>query len=484
MLRRHFTNQTKKDVFVEDPLVIPDEYVDLGLSVQWATCNLGAENPEDPGYFYSTGNIIGHKLLDTGLFEDDYTFSQEEYQNSDGYTKLYEYTHNNSANPPHNRIYCSIDAVYQNAIAHDPDYATAFSPCIPSIKYWQELIDNTTCTYETLNNIEGLRFTASNGNSIFIPIKYTVASEDFLSTEQSIVGGGLTNTFRGFAVADSNQILWLRYTINADSSVTFEFQGDTDNVLNPFGYIGRPIRPVRRNISLNNCQIVRPGFNYIITDTSSVLCFTPILTQKNITITFKSSQVIDKVYIRDNITSTTGDEYPCTNNIISLTNGDLNINTSIYESTYSNTVDCVRYMFFENITDPVIVSVEDWNYPYYFPKGAFLNKTLQISIYDGNAENYMYRIKYDEIENKILKLKLNQNSIVSLYFGNAPIFANSQTSQEVFYNINIRKKITTTFDQDLVNSWKQHVDEYGFIYVRFHNTAKTCRGNFYVTSNT
>ena len=31
------------------------EYVDLGLSVKWATCNVGAQNPEDYGEYYAWG---------------------------------------------------------------------------------------------------------------------------------------------------------------------------------------------------------------------------------------------------------------------------------------------------------------------------------------------------------------------------------------------------------------------------------------------
>lgn len=31
------------------------EYVDLGLSVKWATCNIGANSPEDYGDYYSWG---------------------------------------------------------------------------------------------------------------------------------------------------------------------------------------------------------------------------------------------------------------------------------------------------------------------------------------------------------------------------------------------------------------------------------------------
>ena len=31
------------------------EYVDLGLSVKWATCNVGAEKPEENGDYYAWG---------------------------------------------------------------------------------------------------------------------------------------------------------------------------------------------------------------------------------------------------------------------------------------------------------------------------------------------------------------------------------------------------------------------------------------------
>ena len=34
------------------------EYVDLGLSVKWATCNVGAQNPEDYGEYYAWGETI------------------------------------------------------------------------------------------------------------------------------------------------------------------------------------------------------------------------------------------------------------------------------------------------------------------------------------------------------------------------------------------------------------------------------------------
>lgn len=36
----------------------PDKFVDMGLSVKWATCNIGATKPEEYGYYFQWGGII------------------------------------------------------------------------------------------------------------------------------------------------------------------------------------------------------------------------------------------------------------------------------------------------------------------------------------------------------------------------------------------------------------------------------------------
>ena len=40
-------------VFAQD--TVQHEYVDLGLSIKWATCNVGADKPEDAGDHYAWG---------------------------------------------------------------------------------------------------------------------------------------------------------------------------------------------------------------------------------------------------------------------------------------------------------------------------------------------------------------------------------------------------------------------------------------------
>ena len=91
------------------------EYVDLGLSMLWASCNVGAENPEEAGI-------------------------------------VCNYTDANAALTEIN-----IDA--------DETYTSS----VPSWSDIKELVSKTTQKAETLNGVAGIRFTASNGNSIFVP---------------------------------------------------------------------------------------------------------------------------------------------------------------------------------------------------------------------------------------------------------------------------------------------------------------------------
>lgn len=61
------------NVEFSDDFPFPDEpgihaghaYVDLGLSVKWATTNVGAENPEDCGHYFAWGEIEREVLSDS-----------------------------------------------------------------------------------------------------------------------------------------------------------------------------------------------------------------------------------------------------------------------------------------------------------------------------------------------------------------------------------------------------------------------------------
>ena len=60
------------------------KYVDLGLSVKWATANIGAVEPQDTGYYFAWGEIEPKELYSwwtyrfhiDGITEDDLVFSK------------------------------------------------------------------------------------------------------------------------------------------------------------------------------------------------------------------------------------------------------------------------------------------------------------------------------------------------------------------------------------------------------------------------
>ena len=108
------------------------EYVDLGLSVKWATCNVGASSPEDYGNYYAWGE----------------TKTKSDYSDSNRVT------------------YSKIggDSRYDAARAN-----WGGSWRIPTKAELEELKDNCTWTWMTQCGKNGYRLTGPNGNSIFLP---------------------------------------------------------------------------------------------------------------------------------------------------------------------------------------------------------------------------------------------------------------------------------------------------------------------------
>jgi hypothetical protein len=106
------------------------EYVDLGLSVLWATTNLGAESPAE------VGSLVGYGQLDVLKYATD----------------IDEYTVNSDI------FGGSNDIVAANELGR--------MPIADEIK---ELIQCTTHAWTTVDGVQGIRFTAKNGKSIFLP---------------------------------------------------------------------------------------------------------------------------------------------------------------------------------------------------------------------------------------------------------------------------------------------------------------------------
>ena len=140
-------SEVKEVVFVEEEAIEDEhEWVDLGLpsGTLWATCNVGANSPEEYGDYFAWGETKPKTKYDSSTyFDSDYL----KYKNSDGKTVL----------------------------APEDDAATVNWGSgwqMPNLDQMKELnnSDYTTEEWTTQNGVNGRKVTSkSNGNSIFLP---------------------------------------------------------------------------------------------------------------------------------------------------------------------------------------------------------------------------------------------------------------------------------------------------------------------------
>jgi hypothetical protein len=132
-------------------LGLPEGAVDMGLSVAWASYNIGATKPEEYGDYYSWGEIET---------KDKYT---EENYKWGGTTSLTKYNTK--------RDYGSVD----NKKVLDPEDDVARVKWgnrwrIPTASEIQELYENCKWTDATIGGVAGIMATSKiNGNTLFFP---------------------------------------------------------------------------------------------------------------------------------------------------------------------------------------------------------------------------------------------------------------------------------------------------------------------------
>lgn len=154
--------EEKKEIKVEKQLWIEEEheYVDLGLSVMWATCNIGAMQPEGYGNYFAWGETE----IKTSYAWNNYKFrtSGDSYNN----VKLSKYKNDGSMGAIDNRsILVSTDD-----IAH---FEWGGNWRIPTKAELDELRTKCTWTWTTRNGVKGYKVTSNiegfTDRSIFLP---------------------------------------------------------------------------------------------------------------------------------------------------------------------------------------------------------------------------------------------------------------------------------------------------------------------------
>lgn len=137
------------------------DYVDLGLSVKWATCNIGANSPTDVGSVYAWG--------------ETYT------------KKLYE---------PHTSV---TTGTQMSNISGDKRYDAEAANWggtwrMPTRTEALELVNRCDWTYGNINGVLSYNVTGPNGKSIFIPFPKGYATVGFWTSTPN--AGYSNNSFK------------------------------------------------------------------------------------------------------------------------------------------------------------------------------------------------------------------------------------------------------------------------------------------------
>ena len=130
------------------------EYVDLGLSVKWAKCNVGAKTETDYGSYFMWGSTRPNTA-------DECTSANTPFLNGPS-NKFTKYCTDSS--------YGAVDD--KTTLEFVDDAARVIMGDnwrMPTEDECRELINSTTNKWTKVNGVDGWKFTASNGNYIFIP---------------------------------------------------------------------------------------------------------------------------------------------------------------------------------------------------------------------------------------------------------------------------------------------------------------------------
>ena len=146
------------------------EYVDLGLpsKTMWATCNVGADKPEDEGLLFQFGRVYGYKYGDK-----NHKFKTK-YQNLlDGSPSQY------TPLTTSGKVYKANDIL---DLADDAAHVNMGGKwMMPTNDQLKELHKNTKHEIERIDGIKGMLFTSNiNNNQLFVPFTGFWHNDNFI----------------------------------------------------------------------------------------------------------------------------------------------------------------------------------------------------------------------------------------------------------------------------------------------------------------
>ena len=142
-------------------------WVDLGLpsGTKWATCNVGANSPEEYGDYFAWGETTA---------KESYQWSTYRYCNG-SYNTLTKYCNNSSYG--YNGFTDNLTTLEASDDAATANWGAGWR--MPTYAEVVELITYCPKTWTTQNLVPGCLFTGPNGNSIFFPFAGIHTIDDY-----------------------------------------------------------------------------------------------------------------------------------------------------------------------------------------------------------------------------------------------------------------------------------------------------------------
>jgi hypothetical protein len=217
----------------EPPTPIVAEYVDLCLpsGTLWATCNVGANSPEEYGCHFAWGETQPKTVYnwDTYLYCNGSENTLTKYCTNSSYGYL-GFTDN-------------LTLLEANDDAATANWGTDWRT--PTKEEWKELLENTTHIWTTQGGVNGWLFSASCGNSIFLPASGT----------SWIDGHGEVGDYGYYCSSslsiDHPNFAWTLYFGSNDCGTYESYRGAGESV--------RPVRSIA-NYSLGAENVINGGF--------------------------------------------------------------------------------------------------------------------------------------------------------------------------------------------------------------------------------
>lgn len=230
----------------DDPTLTPGDIVDLGLSVKWASCNLGASTPTEFGGYYAWGETSTKEL-----------YNDETYTYYDKDTGTYTDIGSDIGGTSYDAATVNLGKGWR----------------MPSIDHLKELM---TCKHEwtQVDGVNGYLFTGPNGNTIFLPAASYCNSSD-------------VNKFLYYWTSTKYNNIFSYGLFAYSSNVSMDFHG--------FIYEGYSIRPIYYEPIENPVENIESYVTCVQTGISTIVSSDGTFYTKTIKITNSSEADIQLI---------------------------------------------------------------------------------------------------------------------------------------------------------------------------------------------